>query len=97
MGDKLGASRNFIKIRCEGMKLSAPWLACSTQLRFTLGRIATPILMAFLFVATVVPVGLVMRALGNDPLRLRRDPKAASYWILRDPPGPKPEAMKHQY
>jgi len=39
----------------------------------------------------------VMRALGKDPLRLKRDPKATSYWIVREPPGPAPETMKHQY
>jgi hypothetical protein len=28
-----------------------------------------------------------MRLLGKDPLRLPRDPDAASYWIDRTPPG----------
>ena len=30
-------------------------------------------------------------------IRLRRDPGAASYWIERDPPGPKPESMVEQF
>jgi hypothetical protein len=38
-----------------------------------------------------------MRMLGKDPLRLRRDPDAASYWIHRTPPGPTPESMKNQF
>jgi hypothetical protein len=53
--------------------------------------------MAFLFYSTVVPMGLVMRAFGRDALRLKRDKDAASYWILREPPGPNPETMKHQF
>jgi hypothetical protein len=68
-------------------------------LRFSLVlyKVVNPIVMALMFFATVVPTGLVMRALGKDPLRLTRDPKAASYWIVREPPGPAPETMKHQF
>jgi hypothetical protein len=35
--------------------------------------------------------------LGKDPLQLRRDSDAASYWIHRTPPGPTPESMKNQF
>ena len=52
---------------------------------------------AVLFFAVVAPIGLLMRAFGSDRLLLRRDPKAASYWIRREPPGPAPETMKHQH
>jgi hypothetical protein len=38
-----------------------------------------------------------MRALGKDPLRLRRDPEAKTYWIDREPPGPAPETMTEQF
>ncbi len=57
-----------------------------------LGRLA----IALAFFLIIVPLGLVMRALGLDPLRLRREPAAASYWIARDPPGPAPATMKNQ-
>jgi hypothetical protein len=57
----------------------------------------SPVAMGLVFVTTVVPIGLVMRALGKDPLRLRRDSDAASYWIPRDPPGPAPDTMKNQF
>jgi hypothetical protein len=53
--------------------------------------------MAVLFYVTVTPIALLMRMLGKDPLRLRRDPDAASYWIHRTPPGPTPESMKNQF
>jgi len=45
----------------------------------------------------VLPTGLVMRAMGKDLLRLKREPDAASYWIVRAPPGPAPESMKDQF
>ena len=44
-----------------------------------------------MFFGTVLPIGLVMRALGKDLLRLKREPDADSYWIVRAPPGPAPE------
>jgi len=62
-----------------------------------LHRIVNPVIMALLFYGTVLPTGLVMRAMGKDPLRLRREPDAASYWIVRTPPGPAPETMKDQF
>ncbi|MBX9635105.1 MAG: hypothetical protein K2X44_09005 [Magnetospirillum sp.] len=62
-----------------------------------LHHIVTPVVMGLLFFLTVTPVGLLMRATGKDPMRLKRDPKAVSYWIDRTPPGPAPETMKNQF
>ncbi|MBR9972771.1 SxtJ family membrane protein [Magnetospirillum sulfuroxidans] len=62
-----------------------------------LHSIMTPLIMGLLFFLTVTPVGLLMRATGKDPMRLKRDASAASYWIPRDPPGPKPDSMKTQF
>ena len=62
-----------------------------------LHRIVNPVIMALLFYGTVLPTGLVMRALGKDLLRLKRQPDADSYWIVRQPPGPSPETMKDQF
>jgi hypothetical protein len=62
-----------------------------------LHRIVNPVIMALLFFGTVLPTGLVMRALGKDLLRLKRQPDADSYWIVRQPPGPSPETMKDQF
>ena len=62
-----------------------------------LHKVVNPIVMGFLFYGTILPTGLVMRALGKDPLRLQRQPDADSYWIVRQPPGPAPETMKDQF
>jgi hypothetical protein len=62
-----------------------------------LHRVVNPIVMALLFYGTVLPTGLVMRMLGKDLLRLKRQPDADSYWIMRQPPGPSPETMKDQF
>lgn len=62
-----------------------------------LHKIVSPLIMGLLFFLTVTPTALVMRALGKDSLRLKRDPNATSYWILRDPPGPPQGGMTHQF
>ena len=62
-----------------------------------LHSVVNPVIMALLFYGTVLPTGLVMRALGKDLLRLKRQPEAESYWIVRAPPGPAPETMKDQF
>jgi hypothetical protein len=68
-----------------------------TKLGLVLYHVVNPIVLGLLFFLTVTPLALLMRMLGKDPLRLRRDPKASSYWILREPPGPPPESMKNQF
>ncbi|MBI5164809.1 MAG: hypothetical protein HY985_13015 [Magnetospirillum sp.] len=62
-----------------------------------LHHVVTPLVMGLLFFATVTPTGILMRLSGKDPMRLKRDPAAASYWIVREPPGPAPESMKNQF
>jgi hypothetical protein len=62
-----------------------------------LHRVVNPIVMGLVFYGTVLPTGLVMRMLGKDLLRLKRQPDADSYWIPRQPPGPSPETMKDQF
>jgi hypothetical protein len=62
-----------------------------------LHKVVNPVIMALLFYGTVLPTGLIARAMGKDLLRLKRDPGAASYWIVRTPAGPAPETMKDQF
>ena len=62
-----------------------------------LHKVVNPVVMALLFYGTVLPTGLVMRLKGRDLLRLKREPDAVSYWIVRDPPGPSPETMRDQF
>jgi hypothetical protein len=42
-------------------------------------------------------MGVLMRLLGKDPLRLKRDPAAPSYWIPRASTGSGEDAMKNQF
>jgi len=68
-----------------------------TRLGVLLFKVVNPIVLGLIFLTTVVPIGLLMRAFGHDPLRLKREPQAPSYWVQREPPGPSPETMIHQF
>ena len=62
-----------------------------------LHRVVSPLVLGLVFFSTVTPIGLVLRALGKDPLRLTFDPAAPTYWIERRPPGPPGHTMPNQY
>ncbi len=59
-----------------------------------LARIVNPIVMFVIYVISVLPIGLIMRASGKDLLRLRFAPEESSYWIERTPPGPEPDTLE---
>jgi hypothetical protein len=62
-----------------------------------LSRVTTPIVMGLLFVLAIVPTAIVMRLRGRDLMRLKLDRRAKSYWIMREPPGPRGDTMSKQY
>ncbi|MBC7991849.1 MAG: hypothetical protein H7Z15_01220 [Rhizobacter sp.] len=62
-----------------------------------LAKVVSPIALGILFYIVFMPIGLLMRVSGKDPLRLKFDPAAQSYWIPREPPGPPPTSMTNQF
>jgi hypothetical protein len=93
----LAVAAAFAALAVLAPRALAPLNRLWLKLGLLLHRVVTPVVMGILFYGTVVPTGLVMRALGKDPLRLRHHPGVRSYWILREPPGPPPETMKNQF
>ncbi len=67
------------------------------RLALLLGRIVNPVVMAVMFFGIITPIGWLMRAFGKRPLSLDFDRAAASYWIVRRPPGPARETMRSQF
>jgi hypothetical protein len=67
------------------------------RLGLLMGAIVAPLMMGLIFYGVVTPIGWLRRLCGGDSLALRRDPEATSYWIDRQPPGPKPEQLDRQY
>jgi hypothetical protein len=62
-----------------------------------LSKFVNPIVTGLLFYLVITPMGLLMRAFGKRPLRLGFDPGVETYWIERQPSGPKPETMSQQF
>ena len=73
--------------------LNKAWL----RLGLALHAVMSPLIMGAMFFLVFTPMAIVMRLMGKDLLRLKRDAAAKSYWILRDPPGPAPDSLKHQF
>ena len=67
------------------------------KLGIVLGKVVNPIALGILFYGVFTPIGAAMRLTGKDSLRLKFNPNADSYWILRDPPGPPPDSMTNQF
>ncbi len=67
------------------------------KLGLLLGKIVSPIALGLVFYCIVTPIGTLVRLTGKDPLRLKLDSRANSYWILREPPGPPPNSMNNQF
>jgi hypothetical protein len=93
----LGAAVAVALVSLVVPRLLSPLNKAWTKLGLLLFKVVSPIVMGVLYVSTIVPIGLLRRAMGNDSLRLRFQPDAPSYWIPRDPPGPAPESMKNQF
>jgi len=86
--------------------LAAAYLAPSAlrpfnKLWFKVGmllhHVVTPVIMGLLFFLVVTPMGVVMRAMGKDFLRLKTGPDAGNYWIDRVPETDAKTSMKNQF
>jgi hypothetical protein len=78
-------------------RVLAPFNRLWMRFGLLLHRIVSPVVLGIMFFGVITPIGLVMRLLGKDPLRLHLDKAAGSYWIERTPPGPAPETFKDQF
>ena len=93
----LGAAAVMLAFALAWPAALAPLNRLWLRFGLVLYKVVNPLVMGLVFFTTVIPIGLLMRALGKDPLRLRREPAAGSYWIAREPPGPEPDTMKNQF
>ena len=56
------------------------------KLGLVLGAVVGPVVMMLVYFITVVPVGLIMRLMGKDLLRLKLNAEAKTYWVEREQP-----------
>jgi hypothetical protein len=87
----------FSLIALAAPSVLAPLKRVWMKFGWLLGRAVSPIVMGALLYLVITPVGLLQRLFGRDPLQLKWDREADTYWQFRQPPGPKPDSMTNQF
>jgi hypothetical protein len=67
------------------------------KLGLLLNRIVNPAIMLMLFFVVVTPVGVILKLLKKDALRLRKEPSVKSYWLPRTDTREANESMRQQF
>src|SRR5690242_17993536 len=61
-----------------------------------LGKVVSPIALSVIYFAVLTPIACISRLFGRDEIQLRRQ-AGPTYWISRNPPGPKGESFRNQF
>jgi hypothetical protein len=93
----LGIAIAFLAVALAYPVLLAPLNKLWLKFGALLHSITSPVILGVMFYLVIMPMGLFMRMLGKDLLRLKYDPDARSYWILREPPGPEKDSLHRQF
>ena len=83
----------FLILGLLNSKILTPLNSLWFKFGLLLGKIVSPIIMLIIFFFVVTPIGLFMRLIGKDLLRLKFN-KNKSYWIEKSEPNSK---MKNQF
>lgn len=67
------------------------------RLGLLLFHVVNPIVMGIVFFSTIFPIGVLMRLFGKDPLKLKLDRAAQTYWQERAPASAVQRNMKNQF
>src|SRR6056300_1746672 len=71
----------FIILGLLNSKILTPLNKLWFKFGVILGKIISPIIMGIIFFLVVTPIGLIMKLLGKDLLRLKYNKKDNTYWI----------------
>jgi hypothetical protein len=78
-----GPAAVFAILALAAPRVLAPLNRLWMALGRLLNRIVSPVVMMVLFIVAVVPTGIMLRLLGRDPLKLKFDAGATTYWQKR--------------
>ena len=87
----------FLFLSIVAPKTLAPANSLWTKFVKLLHYFVSPIALGVMYFIFITPMWILMRLLGKDLLLLRQDPKLASYWIERTPPGPNEKSFNNQF
>jgi len=68
-----------------------------TRIGAAMGQMATLLISTLTFFALIVPIAIVLRALGKDLLNLGFDSRAQTYWLSAGRREPGRESMRRQF
>ena len=89
----LGISVVFLILGILNSKILTPLNKLWFKFGILLGKIVSPVVMAFVFFGVVTPIALIMKIFKKDLLNMKKN-KNLSYWIAKS--GPKSK-MKNQF
>jgi hypothetical protein len=93
----LVAGAVLLLISIAAPALLGPFNRLWTRFALLLGKVTTPIMLTLIFYGVFTPAGLLLRLFSWDPLRLKKDAGATTFWVVRQPAGPDPKSMKHMF
>ena len=62
-----------------------------------IGWVVSHFLLTAIFFGVFTPIGLILRAVGRDPMRKKLDRSAKTYWIARSTDEPDPQQYFRQF
>lgn len=93
----LALSGAFLLTATVRPRLLAPLNRVWARIGVLLHRVVSPVALLIVYCLAVVPTAMMLRLFRKDPLRLRADAQARSYWVMRTPPGRPDTQMKKQF
>lgn len=92
-----GAAAAFAAVAVAVPRVLRPLNVVWMKFGALLHRFVSPVILGAIYFLVFTPVALVMRAAGRDALERRFEAGRRSYWVPRDPPGPKVENFPQQF
>ena len=74
----------FLVLGVLNSKFLTPLNKLWLKFGFFLGSIISPVAMGVVFFIVITPIGLIMRFLGKDLLRISKSEFVSTYWISRE-------------
>ncbi len=74
----------FLILGLINSKLLTPLNKAWNKFGILLGNFIAPIVMAIIFFAVVTPTGLILRLMGKDLLRLKKNKGKKTYWVKKN-------------
>jgi hypothetical protein len=78
-------------------RLLMPFNRIWIRIGFLLHKVFSPLVTGFIFFGVITPLGKIMQVLKKTPLELEFESELKTYWVSRQPPGPRPEKMRRQF